>query len=218
MSDLVPADRIEGIVGAPRHTTLHLGRVVTAEQTAFILHSKACLDSGIDLRECEYSRALDRGIKADAWAAHENRTVALAVRTGASLADVTLIPRCDWPTKSGLAIVDDVVAALSNRRYRYASEVALHAGLSEALTEAGIDHEREVQVAGGRIDFLIGSLGVEVKIKGSTEALGRQLARYAADPRIEALLVVTSRPSHRQVRSIAIGVPIRVVTIGALGL
>jgi hypothetical protein len=119
---------------------------------------------------------------------------------------------------AALALVDDVVAALSNRRYRYSSEVVLHAGLAEALTEAGIDHQREVQVAGGRIDFLIGSLGIEVKIKGTVEALGRQLRRYAADPRIDALLVVTSRPTHRQVRAIPVGVPVRVVTIGALGL
>lgn len=62
MSDLVPADRIEEVVGAPRHRTEHIGRAVSDEQTVYILHSHECRDSGIDLRECEYSVALDLGI------------------------------------------------------------------------------------------------------------------------------------------------------------
>lgn len=59
MADLVPADRIEEIVGARRHDTKHMGRVVSAEKRIYVLHSRACVDSGIDLRECEFSRALD---------------------------------------------------------------------------------------------------------------------------------------------------------------
>ena len=67
MSDLVPADQIEGIVGASRHATDHIGRAVSAEQTVYILHSCTCLDSGIDLRDCPYSVALDRGIRPAEW-------------------------------------------------------------------------------------------------------------------------------------------------------
>lgn len=62
MSQLVDPTEIEAIVGAPRHPTLHLGKAVTSEQTLYVLHSQECLDSGIDLRECEYSIALDLGI------------------------------------------------------------------------------------------------------------------------------------------------------------
>ncbi|GAA2180924.1 hypothetical protein GCM10009785_13700 [Brooklawnia cerclae] len=63
MSDLVDHSQIEQIVGAKRHPTDHWGRAVSADQTVYILHSQACLDSGIDLRECPYSQALDRGIE-----------------------------------------------------------------------------------------------------------------------------------------------------------
>lgn len=63
MSRLEAADKIEGIVGAKRHPTDHLGRAVSAEQRVYVLHSAECLASGIDLRECEYSLALDRGIE-----------------------------------------------------------------------------------------------------------------------------------------------------------
>ena len=69
MTDLVPADQIEQIVGIDRHPTRHYARAITAEQTVYILHSQACRDTVPDLRKCIYSIALDRGIDAvaDEW-------------------------------------------------------------------------------------------------------------------------------------------------------
>ncbi len=77
MTDLVPTDQIERIVGARRHPHQHLGRAVSAEQTVYILHSERCRDSGIDLRDCAYSKALDNGIDPDWWKGHEDQAVAL---------------------------------------------------------------------------------------------------------------------------------------------
>lgn len=79
MSDLVPATDIEQIVGAPRHTTMHIGRAVSSEETVYILHSQECRDSGIDLRECPLSIALDLGIELPSWTGYEDRPVALGV-------------------------------------------------------------------------------------------------------------------------------------------
>lgn len=67
MSDIVPAEDIERIVGMERHPTEHWGRAVSAEQRVYILHSRECLDSGRDLRECPYSLALDNGIDPFDW-------------------------------------------------------------------------------------------------------------------------------------------------------
>lgn len=78
MTDLVPAEEIEQIVGARRHPHQHLGRAVSAEQTVYILHSEKCRDSGIDLRECPYSRFLDNGIDPDWGKGHEDKAVVLA--------------------------------------------------------------------------------------------------------------------------------------------
>lgn len=80
MTALVPADRVEEIVGARRHATHHLGRAVSSEQVVYILHDQACKDSGLDLRECSYSLALDRGIEVADWA--EDTTLALVVEGG----------------------------------------------------------------------------------------------------------------------------------------
>ncbi|MCC8930813.1 hypothetical protein [Rhodococcus sp. I2R] len=81
MSEIVSADQIEQIVGAPRTRNLHYGRAVSAEQRVYILHSRRCVDSGIDLRECPYSVALDRGIDIDQWwAGNEDVPVVLGIR------------------------------------------------------------------------------------------------------------------------------------------
>lgn len=82
MADLVPAEKIEGIVGVARHDRLHLGRAVSAEQRVYVLHSRACLDSGIDLRECVYSVALDWGILLGDWVDMEDRPVSLEIERG----------------------------------------------------------------------------------------------------------------------------------------
>lgn len=79
MTRLESADKIEGIVGAKRDATQHLGRAVSAEQRVYILHSEECRARGIDLRKCEYSIALDYGIDLDIWEDFQDRVVTLAI-------------------------------------------------------------------------------------------------------------------------------------------
>jgi hypothetical protein len=68
MTAPVPADLIEGIVGATRHPTRHYAKAVSSEQVVYILHSAQCRESRNDLRECVFSRALDNGINVARWA------------------------------------------------------------------------------------------------------------------------------------------------------
>lgn len=99
MSDLVPAKAIENIVGASRHATMHIGRAVSAEETVYILHSQECKDSGIDLRDCELSLAVDDGIDPSQWDGYEDRPVALGIIRS------RLVPLCDL-TQSGSEATD----------------------------------------------------------------------------------------------------------------
>lgn len=78
MTDTVPTEDIERLVGAKRDANLHQARAVSAEQTVYILHSQKCLDSGIDLRGCRYSLALDNGIRQREWV--EDEAVVVEVR------------------------------------------------------------------------------------------------------------------------------------------
>lgn len=91
MTDLVPAEDIERIVGVDRHPTDHYGRVVTAEQTLYILHSRQCCDSGRDLRECGFSVALDRGIELESWREYLDLPVQLGISCSDS-GDDRLVP------------------------------------------------------------------------------------------------------------------------------
>lgn len=87
MSNLVAADQIEQIVGARRHAVAHLGRAVSAERTVYVLHSRECKESGIDLRACAYSRALDQGIDLIDWQHNQDEAVTLQVIHGFLMPD-----------------------------------------------------------------------------------------------------------------------------------
>lgn len=78
MSELVNAGEVERVVGVPRHPTYHIARAVSAEQTVYVLHSQQCLDSGIDLRMCPFSLALDNGIRLHEWT--EDKPLPVAIR------------------------------------------------------------------------------------------------------------------------------------------
>lgn len=93
MTDLVPADYIEQIVGARRHPTNHLGRAVSSESRFYILHSQECRDSGIDLRDCPYSQALDLGLNETRWSYSADQPVRLAITGGGDLAPVVEVQR-----------------------------------------------------------------------------------------------------------------------------
>jgi len=86
MSELVDRSTIEGIVGAKRSQTEHLGRAVSAEHQVYILHSRDCIEAvtarGSDLRACPFSTALDSGIDGEAWREYQDIVVTLTVDDG----------------------------------------------------------------------------------------------------------------------------------------
>lgn len=93
MSDLVPADEIERLVGVERHPTVHYGHDAADARTFYILHSQQCLDSGIDLRECSFSTALDyHGVDPKLWEHYAKRPIPLTFQMGRVAPAVTLIP------------------------------------------------------------------------------------------------------------------------------
>lgn len=93
MSEHVPTQDITRIVGIDRHPTVHYGRAMSSDQTMYVLHSQQCLDSGIDLRYCDFSSALDLGIsigyRGAPWEGFEDTPVPLALWNG------RLIPKID---------------------------------------------------------------------------------------------------------------------------
>ena len=93
--------------------------------------------------------------------------------------------------------IELVRAAIATRRFRFASEEELQAGIAQAFAEDGLAYEREVCLGPpGRIDFLVdGGIGVEVKVDGSPSEVARQLLRYSYCSQITALILVASKAS-----------------------
>jgi hypothetical protein len=91
-----------------------------------------------------------------------------------------------------------VASVIKAQRYRYADEAHLQEAIAGALAAAGIEAVREVRLApADKIDFMVGSLGIEVKIAGQSPAVARQLLRYAKSEVVAELMLVTTRPRHR---------------------
>ncbi len=105
-------------------------------------------------------------------------------------------------------------------RAAWRSETQLQAAIAALLVEAGVTAEREVVLsAGERIDLLVHiedvRVGVEVKIAGSVLVVARQLQRYGRCAHLDALLLVTSKPRHRELPPVLGGLPVSVCLLQA---
>lgn len=87
----------------------------------------------------------------------------------------------------------DILTALTSHRIVGMSELDAQNGIENALAAAGIEYSREHRLSDrDRIDFLVGTVGIEVKIKGSRSALIRQLGRYARSDEVDSLILASS--------------------------
>lgn len=108
----------------------------------------------------------------------------------------------------------DVAELLRAHAFTCGNEAELQQAIGAVLTGAGIEHRREVRLTErDRIDFLVGGVGLEVKVDGSLSAVTRQLHRYAQRPEVGSLLLVTTRPQHRAAPRELCGKPVRVVLV-----
>jgi plasmid stability protein len=99
---------------------------------------------------------------------------------------------------------DDLIVRLRSARFRYSNEAELQEAIAAHLGTKR--SEREVTLAANaRIDFLIGDVGIEVKIGGSPAEIFRQLMRYAQLPQVASFVVVTDK------KRIVNGLPLRVL-------
>jgi len=83
---------------------------------------------------------------------------------------------------------------LGGFRYNLTNEESIQLGIAEALRAGHIAFERETRLsARDRLDFLVGDVAIEVKLKGTANDLLRQLSRYTEHESVRELLVVTAR-------------------------
>jgi len=116
-----------------------------------------------------------------------------------------------------MSALDQVSSAIRGHRFRYSDEEDLQEGIAAVLTAAGLDVQREVILdERDRIDLLVGSVGIEVKVAGSAEDALRQLVRYAQHPEIEQLVLVTSQ--YQRLPKVAGGKPLTTISLALAAL
>lgn len=87
----------------------------------------------------------------------------------------------------------DIIRLIQTRRLPLSAEKPLQAALALEFEKAGIAAEREVDLGDGDvIDFMIGGIGLEVKIKGQRRAIFRQCERYCGHDRVVTLVLATN--------------------------
>lgn len=88
-------------------------------------------------------------------------------------------------------------AALSTIVPRAGAEKVLVEDVRQALTNAGVEWQAEVPLSQGRVDLLAGSTAIELKVRETPAKVLAQLERYAEDPAITDLVLVTSSAKLR---------------------
>lgn len=87
-----------------------------------------------------------------------------------------------------------IIDALKGKRLPLTDEKECQRAILQVLSDLFIPVRREVKISGGVIDFLVGSVGVEVKLKGAAALIRRQIVRYCADQNIEGVVLLTAKP------------------------
>lgn len=106
----------------------------------------------------------------------------------------------------------EVFAALGELRGSYSEEGQLRDAIAGVLGDAAV---REAVVGPHeRIDFLVGKLGIEAKVKGSRTEVTRQLFRYAECDGVDELLLVTTKVQHSlRLPPFMLGKPVAVLVL-----
>lgn len=111
----------------------------------------------------------------------------------------------------------DLTALLGRYTYRSSCEADLQLAISSALSKADVKFIREpILSPTDRPDFLVGATVIEIKVKGSTNEVTRQLHRYAQLESVLQILLVTTRQKHLCMPKIMNGKPIASLYVGRL--
>lgn len=108
-----------------------------------------------------------------------------------------------------------VIDIIKTHKFVYTTEKDLQGAIADVLGQKGILFEREQKIGDKEvIDFMIGgSIGLEVKTKGSPSDVARQLLAYAGRDCVKELILVTGRARLGRLPEMLLGKRIHVVTL-----
>jgi hypothetical protein len=98
------------------------------------------------------------------------------------------------------AKVDDVIAALKSYVIPSDNEAAMQSVIERILKIRSYDFRREVILSeADRIDFMVGTIGLECKVAGTPASVMIQCGRYLEHDAVESLILVTTKATHRRI-------------------
>ncbi len=90
--------------------------------------------------------------------------------------------------------VAQVLGCLRPVRFELQNEKALQAQIEVVLQTAGLPFQREARLNESNIiDFLIGNIGLEIKIKGANRSVYQQCLSYCGFEAVGQLVLATNR-------------------------
>lgn len=112
--------------------------------------------------------------------------------------------------------IDELVALFQRASIPATSvEKELQESVESLLKSAGVEFRPQVRLSsGGIVDVMVGSIAVELKVKGVSGAILRQIAGYAECEEVSGVVVVTTRQKHRIAVDTLYGKPVSVVRVG----
>jgi hypothetical protein len=109
----------------------------------------------------------------------------------------------------------ELATIIRAHRFRFATEAQLQQAIAKLLTDSGIEHEAEVRLTpASRIDFMVGEIGIEIKVGHPLGSVVKQLHRYAQIERLKELLLITNRCRHSLIPETINGKRLEVVFLG----
>lgn len=114
------------------------------------------------------------------------------------------------PHPTGPVTAAAVAAAVTTQPCTWTSEADLQDQLAERLQALGPVRREAALTARDRIDFLLGDIGVEVKVNGAVLAVFGQLQRYARTGRVAALVLATTCVRHTELPDRIAEIPVHV--------
>lgn len=111
--------------------------------------------------------------------------------------EIRLLEKRDPDEKYDPAIINylsEVMQLLRKHRFDLSTEKIVQQEMATLFKSKNIPFEREVRLAKGDIiDFIVGGIGIEIKIKGVKSAIYKQCVRYCEYEKIKILILATSQ-------------------------
>lgn len=109
---------------------------------------------------------------------------------------MSVIPEVEGKDVGGALdpVAQNLLITLSAYRFRCRTEEDFQCSIEDVLASHQLPYLREYRLSvRDRIDFLVSTVGLEVKVNGSRSEHLRQLGRYADSPEVGTLILAASR-------------------------